>query len=32
MFNTEKKHKDILGNMEQKFFEEKVQQLYTTCI
>ena len=24
MFATEKKHKNILGSMEQKFFEEKV--------
>lgn len=25
MFSTEKKHKDILGNMEEKFFEEKIR-------
>ena len=27
MFTNEKKHKTILGSMEQKFFEEKVHML-----
>ena len=29
MFATEKKHKNVLGNMEQKFFEEKVKITFT---